>query len=715
MNTNIRTRSALTLGLVLLATTACVNRSTDGAEPTKPSQPPAEVAAAPVAPEQSPQEHVLTLAKKLHGYEMTEVVLDHRAEAALTLDTEGSVRLWPEVRSAEQSLPLALPVQEPAWMSLARAADGGFVAGFIDTAGGVRVVRVELGEKGGEAQMTELFEIPATQPHFELYVLDGGTRVLMLARDHSITLLDRSGGVVSAIDEASFVPWQLRVSEQPGQAPSILAVLAGPTRMQPIELRDDRLAMVGEARTVVIDRGPNRNDLSLSPDGRTLAALRKPRTRDGRFSVEFIDLETDARRLLVGELDNKRLPRMHWVDDERLLVDSGTGRGFWVKVEAAIPWEGPTGRKEIQDVTPVPLQEVGLAASTRTLRSHSTVVAGLRAVPTPSALVLDPVDEPHYVSLGFLPMAPSTVALDEHGERVAWGTSSGALAIEAVGKGEPMVMPELLPTPRELAFLGDNRLFAAGHNGKLALVSLDDGKVVMTDETFNDGELGRADFRRRDIDGGHLAMMGNYSASELEVVEVTATGFGATTRVPAGQRSQWPELGTNLRDSTAALETLGLADVRAQDVRAVVDLGQGRQLVVSDRYNPIAHVMGDGEPRRFDLRNGAFVDVIPDPAGERMAVVQRVETSKVFVDFSRVAHFDRHAVSVYDLRTGERVWSRRAMGYEDLDWSGDGQRLAMAARDGGWVIDAATGDTLMTRGHLGLELVETPDPAPPED
>ncbi|MEM7151871.1 MAG: hypothetical protein AAF799_03470 [Myxococcota bacterium] len=715
MNTNHLSRSALTIGLALLASSACANRSTEAGDPAKPSQPPAEVTAAPVAPEQELQDDVLQLARSLHGADMTEIVLDHRAEAALTLDTEGTVRLWPKLRSADVGTPLALPVQEPAWMSLARADDGGFVVGFIDTAGGVRVARVEVDEQTKGARMTELFELPATQPHFELYVIDGGTRVLTLARDHSITLLDRTGGVVSTIDQASFVPWQLRVSALPGQDPSIMAVLAGPTRVQPIELRDDRLAIVGDARTVVIDRGPNRNDMSLSPDGRTLAALRKPRTRDGRFSVEFIDLETDARTLLVGELDNKRLPRMHWVDDERLLVDSGTGRGFWLERSTAIEWEGSTDRKEIEDVTPVPLREVGLAASTRTLRSQSTVVSGLRAVPTPESLILDPLDEPNFVEIQCERMLPTTVALDEHGTRVAWGTSRGTVAVESVGSGEARVLPREIPSPRELAFLGDDRIFALGSDGGLSIVGLDDGQVISTNDTFRNGELVAADFRRDGFEGGRLAIIGDSSASEFQVVEVTHGGFGATTTIPSQQRGQWPELGSHTRDSQVILERLGLTEVRGRDVEALFELGDSRTFVASDRSAPVVHVAGTGEPLRFDLRGGFLRSVVPDPAGERVAVVQLVHRSDVFIEFSRADFLDRFAVSLYDSRSGEQVWSRGVTGFDDLDWSSDGKRLAIAAHDGGWVIDANSGDSLLARGHLGVQVVESPDPTPEED
>ncbi|MEX1366935.1 MAG: hypothetical protein AB1Z98_27660, partial [Nannocystaceae bacterium] len=287
-------RTPLVLLALTLATSACASRPADGPEGSATSQPPTEVTAEaepPPAPEAEPESYVLH--RGLHGHDMTEAVLDARAESALTLDAAGGVRLWPQLGSAKAKTPWVLPVHEPARMSLSRAADGSVLVAFVDTAGGGRVARVEL--SGDEAVYRPLFEIPVTEPMFELHALDGGQRVLGLRVDHRVELFDAAGTVVSAIDEPGFVPWQLRVSERAGQAPSIVAVLAGPTRVQPIALGDDRLARKGEARTVVIDRGPNRNDLSLSPDGTTVAALRKPRSRKPRITIELVDLQTDER------------------------------------------------------------------------------------------------------------------------------------------------------------------------------------------------------------------------------------------------------------------------------------------------------------------------------------------------------------------------------------------------------------------------------------
>src|SRR5690606_17817392 len=69
----------------------------------------------------------------------------------------------------------------------------------------------------------------------------------------------------------------------------------------------------------------------------TIAALRRPRARGRDFSIELIDLETDARRLIGGRTDSTVRSRMHFVDADRILLETGSnnGRGVWVELASA--------------------------------------------------------------------------------------------------------------------------------------------------------------------------------------------------------------------------------------------------------------------------------------------------------------------------------------------------------------------------------------------
>lgn len=707
MRTRTIARPCLALLALSLAAPACANRPAESTERGATTQPPSQVTVDPEPePAETVEEELYALHRALHGSEMSEAVLDAHARSALTMDRDGGVRLWPELQASEVSTPLSLPVQDPSWMSLAKADDGSFLVAFVDTAGVGRVARVETTKDG--ARYRPLFETSVTEPLFELHAIDGGQRVLGLRVDHRVELFDAAGEVVSSIDQAGFVPWQLRVSPRPGAMPSVVAVLAGPTRVQSLSIEADRIAIDGEARTVVIDRGPNRNDLSLSPDGTTVAALRKPRSRKSRITIELIDLATDERRLVVGETDDRRLPRMHWADDQHLLLESGTGHGFWVDLDAAIPWTGETGRDETEGVDAVAFREVALPYSEGSLRSHASVVQGLRAVPTEHALVLDPLDEDVHRVLGREPVRPEAVALDDDGGRFAW-SAGGQLVIEDLDDASgPRVLGSLDAV--ELAFVGEDRIVAVTSTGEASLRSTDDGQEIASHRVPMDGSFLAAGFVRGGS-GGQLAVLADSGRGSLRSLEVAADGFGEDVGLSAEARLRWPELGVPHRALGGVTERLGFEAFSPKMIRAMVVDADGRHHVASSGSAPILVTLEEGGAKEWLLRPGSVERLVPDPTGQRIAVVQLIRSSDVFVDFERRADLDEYAVSVVDLATGEREWTRAATGFEDLDWSGDGQRLAVAGRDGGRVIEVGTGAVRLDRRHLGLEVKEASDPS----
>lgn len=699
------------LGLSLLTLGACANPAVHRAEQATVSQPPTEAAAArSQASAEELSEPPLVLARDLHDSPMSEVVLDPRARAALTLDTEGKVRLWTDLSAGGTRAPLVIPEYEPGWMSLART-EGGFVAGFIDTAGGGRVI--EIAVDGTGARMSTLFEIPATDPLFEMHVLDGGERILVLGIDHRVRLYDRQGTALSVLEPMGFVPWQLRVQQPEGGAVAIVAVLAGPTRVQAITLQGDRLALRGEPRTVEIDQGPNRNDLSLMPDGRRVVAMRRPKLRGKRFTFEVIELQTDARSLIAAKVDTTDRPRVLPAGGDRVLLESGSGRGFWLELSAAVPWTGPTGREETQDVPATAMTPVRLAGSTTARRMHVTLRAGVRAVPTSDALVVDPIDEGRHVQLGAEPLRPQAVALSPSGSRVAW--SSGRSIV--FDRGEPGGELHRVPSPTErvveLAFIGDERLLVLGDKGHVKIIDDEQGQVVSSIKPSLAWGLAGAGFRRgASVDEGTLALMPAQPRDPILVVDVGDGGFGERREVPRRTRTQWPALGVRARDARGVIEALGFEDLAPGSIAALVDDGEGAHLIADSSSLPTLYRVGEDRRQELPLREGRVERLVPERNGSRVAVLQRVHVANVFGDSGRMAGFDRYVVSVYDLETEQRLWSRPTMGVTDLEWSHDGERLAVAAYDGGRVIDASTGEQVILRRHLGLRVTEAGGPGP---
>ncbi|MEM9458751.1 MAG: hypothetical protein AAGF11_31530 [Myxococcota bacterium] len=693
------------LGLSLLDLGGCANQPGPALEPRAVAVSPGEMITVPTPAVAERTEPVLRLDRQLHVAPMREVVLDPRAEAALTLDIDGGVRLWTQLRSADARAPLFMPAHEPGWMSLARS-EGGLVAGFVDTAGGARVVEVEI--DGAGAQMSTLFEIPTTDPLFELHVLDGGARILVLGIDHRVRLYDREGTEISVLEPAGFVPWQLRVQQPMGEPPAIVAVLAGPTRVQRITLDGDRLALVGEPRTVEIDQGPNRNDLSLSPDGRTVVAMRRPKARSTRLTFELVDLPTDARRLVAAQVDSRDRPRVLLVDGERALLESGTGRGFWLDLSAAVPWTVGTSREQTEDLPATAMPEIGLAGSTTARRMHVTMVGGVRALTAAHELIVDPIHEDRHTRLGAKPLRPGAVALDPSGTRVAWSAGDSIVIDDGVAADTLHTVPCPVAQPVELAFVGEDRLLVLGHDGRAKIIEDAQGQVVSSTRLPVGWGLAEAGFLRGEhFDEGTLALMTHRPKDPIHVVDVVGGDFAEPRDVPRWQRTQWPSMGIRARDARGVLDALGFDALAPESVGALVEDHGGHYLVADSTSLPTLHWISDEGARAFALRGGLVRQLLPAPKGTKVAVFQRIDRSE---RLSGVTGGTPAVVSVYDVETEQRLWSRSIEGVADLEWDHAGERLAVAAHDGGYVLEASTGAQVLVRRHRGLQAIEGEDP-----
>jgi hypothetical protein len=606
------------------------------------------------------------LKQALHHADMTEVVLDARGHGALTLDSEGNVRLWPDLVAEHGIEPFSIPVQEPVWMSLARKADGGFVAGFIDTAGGARVGHIDIA--GGRASWSPAFVVPPTEPLFELHVLDGGERIVALAVDHRLHLWDADGVTLSRLDEVGFVPWQLRVP--PEKETTVLAVLADPVRLQAISLANDRIARVGEPIPVTLDRGPNRNDLTLTPDGTTALVLQQPRARGKRFELELIDVRSGERRIIAAESDLGHRPRVHPLDGRRVLLESGSGNGFWVDLDKATIWspendELDRAAVETQSVMPFTLQ-----ASTRETMLHSVVVAGRRVVPTTQGLVVAGLQGEDHRVLERRAFRPLSVAIDAQGHRVAWGTQGGIMLESVEGESSLRTLEGTDDSMELLAFLGDDALVTLGAGGRASILSVADGHLVATQKIAFDWGIANTAWRPlANEDGGALVLASTKPSAPLQVVDVSQGTFVEVRQIPHEQRSAWPEAGKPRRmKSRDWLEQIGVAIPEGQ------------------------------------LRAAEVMRTEPDPTGRLIAITQMTAHNAGFDESLQEWVEGPHdfVITIYDRKTAQRLWTHAAPGFTDLAWSGDGRRLAVTDTAAGYVLEAATGQTLHERRDLGL-------------
>jgi len=662
------------IAIAVLATlaSACATQSSESSIAVSAEAPAAdassEAAVQEAMVEQAEAAHVeIALKASMHPVDVREVVLDPAGKSALTIDDEGGVRLWSDLHAEDVEEPWALPIREPVWMSLAQA-DNGFVAAFIDTAGAATVGRVALSDDG--ARWIPSFEIPPMRPMFELHVMDGGQRVLGLGVDHRITLWDTDGQTVAEIDQAGFVPWQLRVSQPKGEAPKILAVLAGPVSVQPIELNNDALAVTGEPRAVALDRGPNRNDLAMSPDGKVVTALRRPKARGKRFELEIIDIASGERKIMAAESDERMRPRVHPIDSTKVMMESGSGSAFYVDFEVAQPWPPADGEPDREAIPESPMSLFSLAASSRQSRVHSVIAGGYRAVPVDRGLLVAKYDQASGRSIAAQTFSPTALALDESGERVAWGTNDAIVIDSFASTAALKKLPPAEGSTELLAFAGD-KIVVVDTSGRSSLRSAEDGSVVATAKIDTSWGPASSGWRPGEGGAGHIALSTTKPSDPARILPVVGDGFGELVEVPRGERATWPEAGKpRKQESRVWLEQLGM-DYDASGMRK-------------------AEVL--------------FTE--PDPSGRLIAVVQKASSGGGFWDNSRevwVELEDRFVVTMFDWKANKRLWTREIEGLRDMAWSGDGSRFGFIdAGAGGFVCNAEDGAILHERRDLGV-------------
>ncbi len=623
-------RSSLLLLLGCIALSSCDARTAARAEPPAAEADGTPDASAPVLAPVARE--VAALVHRWHEAAIGEIVVEPAGTAALTLDADGEVRLWPELAGAADRAPFAVLAHEPASMSLARAGKAAFVATFVDTAGAGRVVRIEL--DGDRATETELFEVPASDPLFELHALDGGERFVALGIDHRVRMYDASGKLVAILDQPGFVPYQLRIAQRPGQAPSMVAVLVKPVSVQAIAIAEDRLEVQGEPRQVGLDQSPNRNDLQITADGGSVLAMRRPKGRTQEWWLERIELASGKRFKIAGQADTKARPRLHVVDERRVLLDTGSGVAQWVDLDHAV--EVPIGT--LAPPVPEAITTGALSHAAVETRMRSVVVHGVRAVPKGPALVVAPLEGDPIVH-GRESMPVTAVALDEHGEQVAWAEDGTLFVASIDATDRARSFPGPATTVVTLAFVGDHVLVAS-QDGEVRLVAIADGKTsASVRASRREIEAGRFDRER-----GLLALQPLHPALPLRIVAVKDGTLGEPSELPKAERGQWPEL-ANLR-----------ARARADEAKR---LG-------------------------LRLRAGAVKRFASNGDHTRMAVVQAVPSGNLRDEIGTT-------VSVHDLATGERLWTRPIGDTRATGWAADGTRVALADAKGVLVVDAATG------------------------
>lgn len=719
------------LACTLASTSACHGAGeTEDFDASAAALAPAD-ASPTVAPDEPPPARQATLVRGVATRgRLTEAMLDPRGEVGLTLDAFGTVQLWPALTGADAAVssPYTLPPKEPRAMSIAQGGKNRYLVATIDTTDTGHFAQVEV--RDGEAVYTELFTLPPSDPLFEAHALDGGERFLVLGIDHRLRLYDRAGKLLSTLDEVGFAPWQLRLSGGVGEPPKLAVVLAQPLRIQRVAITGDVLEVVGDPRPFDLDRGPNLNDLALSPDGTVVACLRRPKARTRQWSIELLDLETGERRLVAGRTDSKLRPRMHFAADDRILLESGSGRGYWVDLaQAEVPPDPadlhPDSRFAERRSKATTHESVRLPGAVEARddfdgrwddhgwRMHASVVHGTRLAfheTERGTLVVDPVADAGHLELGFEPLEIAAAGLDGGGERVVWA-SGGRVWVDAVDGAPGAGFEHDLGEPKGVFFVDDRHVALIAKSGgrhRVGLFSVD-GEAIDQRKLDIDWELARADFR-----DGQLVYAGTRPGTPLRAVEIEASGFGDGRDLGRDQANEWIHVQRPTKATVLAM-IVELAGEPVPGLRHDDDLDEwavdaaGRWWATQKSARTPLTRIEQGQVREVALPAGQGRDLMPSPDGRHIAVVQFRE--------HRVARFttaEDLLISIYDAETLERQWTRGLLAHRwrdsvDLRWSADGRRVAMLNSGDGQVFDVATGALLAEREIGGLRIVAVAD------
>jgi hypothetical protein len=650
-----------------------------------------------------------------HAQPLTEAWLDPTATAALSLDRAGEVRLWPLLSStteASELAPIRVPLHEPAQLSFARTSAGSYVIAAIDTMQAARVLEIRIDETG-QARMLERLRIPPSDPLLELNVLPGGERLLALGVDHRIRLLDRHGATLELLVEHGFVPWQLRIAGT-GDALHLAAVLTSPTRVQRLELLDDRLRRVGTPLSIELDRGPNHNDLVLTPDGQAVVLLRRPEPKTKQWSLQRIDLESGAVRVLAGAVEQEIRPRLHLVDAERALLEDGSGRGFWVDlrggVEQGAGFVLPERLEDLPSTARVQTPPIPLAGSSADQRMHASVVAGLRVVPDGHALILDPLDSDQHHRLGHAAADSQAVALDGDGSHVAWQLG-GAVYVETLSPAAlagplQLVRPARDDSVVELAFTDPEHLLIVTDRGASEIHAWKTGEPAAVGPQLE--SLDRARYAPTSPGTGWLGVRPSNRHSDAVLLELVGNAFGSSREASRDDfAAAWPELERG--DPSFAIDGLG---------RHYTGSYSWRRATVE--------ISGPGtEQRVIEVDHDEFTALFPSPDGRHLAVVQHAFETTINTALPKHTHV--HLWSMQE-PTPKRLWSvelaRRSWNDDrqfrrgpftpplrnDVAWSADGGRVAIVGGLGIHLVLSAAGELLLEREFGPLVYVQQPDP-----
>lgn len=638
-----------------------------------------------------------------HSASIDQVAIDPTGVAALSRDTVGGLRLWPALDGSAE--PQAVPIANPRSMAVLRDGKNRFVVFAVEASGGARFVSMK-----SDGHAKDIAALPPFNPVLQVAALKGerGGRFVALMKDGSIRVFDLDGAERGAFDEKGFQPISIRTS---GDGRHLLALSTMDRVGSDARAEVQRLSMGGAADAPTLKRtgtpqivkttaAVTETTVTFSPDGSEVAVL--ARASSNLWEVEVYDLGVDAEpRKIAVKFNQHQQPHLGYTGVGKLLVSSNDGTPSQlvdtaessIRLRTSIPQDfNHQGRAQVSS-------------------------AGRQILGYGTFLFVHDVEDRQHRFLGYMATQGSGVGLSPTGSNVAWAYAQGPVVVESIdGSTDPV----------EIDY-GSNNF--AGTRVRF----LDDEHVIIVDSVGevtlwhwpSQTTIGRAgtmsNVRNVHMDPAQGVLVLERHTNEAWVYEVSVEeGFvgpyivGDTSRLgivrptPPSDVVLWSMQASNNKMREFTLDQLRSDLTTAESDALAADLvaGQSPPLAVDPlgrhygvRWNGKALelfvVQGKETVASKAMPSNDISQILPSPTGDRfLAVLNRSGAV---------------SVAMHDTKTMESQWSYSTGVFNsDTIWSDDGRYVAFSANTGAVLLDAESGDPVLSRCGLRFSALGAP-------
>ncbi|HEY5927538.1 MAG TPA: hypothetical protein VIV11_37900 [Kofleriaceae bacterium] len=657
--------------LVLMCAAAC---GQPGEPIEKASTAPAVEAPAPAAPAApvppAPPKPDPIVKGVPHGGHIDKVATTENADAALTFDTAGGVRLWPALDGSRTPVPVS--VVAPEQVGLAHAGRD-LLATILDEAGSVRLMRL-----GRDGSVRGNVQLPADVPYQQVIALDEGA--LVRSEDQTIEWFSPDG-----ISRGKLVAEPGRriqaIAARRGRA---VAVISGGDKH---ELR--WLLMLASNLTwgasVTLPKPVKSDLIALSPSHRRLAII------DDKATVNVYELGLVPTQLGITMFGGDA-SEIGFIDEDRVAI-MGRSVLWWVmpqKKPANDPWA--TAAPSMPTPASSHMMFGGAAAD-------DVAVLGFGA-----ALALIDKDKTRYLGykehgVGAVGAAKDSLWVMMSGSHIVWLDDKLAVKRD-IELRKDQSGPWINATP-----VGDRHIITQTPSDtqyRIELVDLETPDKPVPIGTFS--RVGRIELSQE------TGLLGISAGRKIHRFKVDLATNQLTKLEPI--RTQ------------PSITSLRLLDPETADGITAITVGWYHEF--DEHYTLTVH-RAKGKPTRIRPFKGRLIDIdargnVYTIDGKELVVHhgdKKVSTLKldeyfgsvvgIGADGTRIAMQTGHEIVMRDA-TGAEQWRKPLWGTNQLVFTNDGKYLAVRANGGLVMLDAATGERTAMECGWSFGLTSTPPP-----